>query len=289
MSGHFVQALRLNTTPTPAVIDGVLDQTIDPGHDVETFYSDGQALPTMACVAAILSRLGFTSLKISTLNSLFGVSGYEIDSVSLDAFTVNASATGRGSSGEMFTVSKGVVVPTRLVATQRPGATINYSIVAGGSSGAAPLSVTSGQAVPAVTAANEVYRLIGATLNGSSLGTLLSCEVDFGFDVRQEIGEAEYPNLVHVARRAPRILLKTRKPGALSQVTLTGSSHAVVVTLGKCTLGGLLSANTLTLTTYAQIVTPGTLQGDQAGLASNDILVQPLYDGTHAPIVIGTT
>lgn len=280
---HYITALKLGAT----LIDGIQDSDIDPGIEHSLHKSDGMAWNTMVVLDASDPKISFASKKIDALLSVFGLDGYKISATPLDAYTIGADLGGSLlTTGEKISMTSGVVVPMRLSASQKPGATLQYQAFGAKSDGAAPWTVTSAQTAPTGMLLDELFRSGDVTIGGASIGPVAGFDIAWTNVVPQDRGDGMFPMMVNVETLQPVITVRSRKVTAAAQVTLAGSASVMVLNLLECTAGTGLSAAGPVLTTHLNAVFVSKLSGSQTDKAVTEITCVPVYDGTNSPITI---
>jgi len=286
MASHYIKCLKLDTT----YLDGIQNFNLDPGVALALLSGDSAPYNTYATIDRIRPVLPFSSVHVAEHHTLFGIDGYEISANPLEAWCVDADhATTRKATGEKINITKGLVIPRSLSAGLAPPAIITYAAIIGGEDGAAAYAVTSAQTVPTAADLSEAFRAGDCEINSSSVGPIVSWNIDFGFEISYDwdLGQGVWPVMVSIDRHNPVITIRTKMPTALATVSVDGSALLVTCKLLKCAAGGgLAGANDLTFSTHENFITVTALGGSTGDKAETEIRAECLYDGANAPITV---
>lgn len=283
-------------------INQIQSSQIDPGVETVLFGGDGKVDNQYAAAMFQQPTLRFTTTAIARALTAAGISGVAIGAspAVADAWFQQAAAGGTrvtGLNSTRLRMTKGLLVPRAITATDRQIASISYELAAVSADGTtSPLAVTLSQTMPTLSAADQAFTVGSASLNGTAIGDVKSLSIDFGLQLMIEGGGGEaYPTFVAIQRRAPKIRLRTLNldlASGLGQVVAQGGSDSVFY-LRKLAEGGTRVANAtaehISFSVDDGLITLQTVGGENEDQPQMlELLIEPTWDGTNDVIAVNT-
>jgi hypothetical protein len=178
----------LNSNP----INGMSDQSLDSGADIQRPRVDGQQYPKIGFVNSIDSMVRLESFEIESLLTAIGADplvGYPIDTAdNVTLYCQLAESLGsRSATGALkAVVNRGIVVPMSLnVGVEQPGS-IQFEVYAISDGTNAPLVTTPNQSLVGTPAIDQVFWAGPVKLNNTLVEGIQSISITFGIAVRKE-------------------------------------------------------------------------------------------------------
>jgi len=280
------------------LIDGITDQSVDPGTGNLILGADGKPYPTYAVGANVAPTIAFSTTAVATALAKVGTAGLAL--AAADAVTcyfqmlANGGLRAGASLHLKVLVSDGIIIPMTLAAAGDAPASIDYQVVATYDGTNAPLIVTPNQSLAGAPTVGELFFLGPVKINGTQVTGVQSIEVDFGISlvVRGSDGLL-YPSFVAIAAIAPTIRITTTDVEALSTFGIDGtgqSATASEVYFRAGVDGGTRAANATSV--HLKIATTASkgrisVQGVGGGEAAAVIIIQPTSsDGDTHPLTV---
>jgi len=290
------------------LLGGQLRQSVDPGLNVTAENVAGSHYPMFGAVNAVNPRLMFDTYDLVTALDAVGMLGLAIESddsgrIGAELYEIQYDDVGQivsGSSHRLLRIRKGIIVPRQLTCQHQQDAQLSLEILAITAGTNDPIIFAESQASPGAATDPTRHTINAAVIESVTLAKLQSVRIDFGLTINAKSNNSNpFPTRIEVQRAAPTITLETESPELFSAsgVPLKGkaATHAnSLVTFRKRTknTGSFVADGTaehIGITTagilYAQTAWDASANAD----ASAAYMVQSIYDGTNAPLVIDTT
>ena len=296
MSIYTLAALKLGDD----VIDGIQSDEHSAGVNEVVVGADGQVYETFAAMISQVSQVSFSTVKVSTLLDLIGMSGSNIETGSpLELyFTERAQGGVNETTGVKVSCPYGMIYPQTLSAS---GSFATISAVVDlrgnddGTSGvSAPFSITLDQTVPATATVDELFAAGPITIDSADAGEIVDMSVEFGITPANILPAQHYYNtFVGINTIKPRMSASIRNGDLMNTLGIGGkaASSSVVFRFNKIAEGGTrASTGHLTFTanqTRLHVATHGGSHEDDSTVSS--LMVTPTYDGTNIPVVYAKT
>ena len=271
------------------VLDGVQDSRLSSGMSQILLGADGSPYNNWASVDRLAPVLSLTVVKIQQWLTFCGLAGLAISTTPFDFdFVEDDPGATRKTTGLKGSISKGIIVPTRISAGAGGAATISYDVHAGGAAaGVAPVAFTAAQTVPTLSGVDEAFRMGPVTLNAVDLGIVTDWSIDLGFRIDPVYGSNSYPLQVNIAQVDPTITVTLTDMAQLASTGFVGTDDLVTLTLLACaqsaTVAGTGDIVFETNQNHAYIQGGGA---SHPGQGSVQLVVKPTYDGTNLPVAI---
>ncbi len=258
---------------------------------------------TFSTVEEARPGAGFTSPMLKTLLDVTGVQGTEIGAgltyTSADIYLqqYDQGAARKGATSHVkLSMATAMLLPRTISASHAGGAgAMSVALICGSSNGiVAPITITSGESLPAVAAATESWSLGPASVNGVALTGLQSTEIDFGLSEILIGGDGEvYPTFYALDEASPRIGFGSLNLSYLATLGVGGvavDASDVIAYFRKDDEGaGRVADGTaehIKFTVDEGRVQPGDVT--YAGQIVQGYEIIPIYDGTNATLVLST-
>lgn len=290
------------------LIGGILRQSVDPGVNVSAENVAGSHYPLFGAVNAVNPRMMFDTYDVVKALDAVGMLGLAIESddsgrIGAELYQIQYDDVGQivsGSSHRLLRIRKGILIPRQLTCQHQQDAQLSLELIGITDGTNDPVIFAESQASPGAAVDPTRHTLNAAVIESVSLTKLSAVRIDFGLTVNAKgDGSNPFPTRIEIQRSAPTITVETESPELFSAsgVPLKGkaATHAnSLVTFRKRTknTGSFVADGTaehIGITTagvlYAQTAWDASANAD----ASATYMVQSLYDGTNAPLVIDTT
>jgi hypothetical protein len=270
-----------------AAIHQVAGHNINPG--IETMGLES-GLITREFVATLGQRptLQFSSTAVSTALTASGLSGKALTAAAPLKWQfkkqTNNGGIASGSVHVTYAAQEGVLVPTRLTASQGQIASVDFEATLSQSGATECLTRTASQAALTADKEDEAYTIGGISINGTDYSGALELAVDFGCNVQAISGGGlVYPIHTSVMRIAPSATFTTLDEAVYGALTHEGARvTAISFTLRKVEKGERLEGdNDLTITIYDGTVYPVEVAPGRFGFR-----VEAIKDDTNAVIAV---
>jgi len=285
MGAHTIACLKRGET----LIDGIQESGVSPGLTHFLIGGDNSAYNRMVSINEQRPTARFTTVKVAAAITALGLTGLAIGATPLEIWFNDFDNEGsRKTTGEKINVTGGIVAPRTLDAEQGAIARIAYELVMAESDGTVPFTATSAQTVPTGADVDESFRLGDVTVYGASIGPVLGVSIDWGFVIKTIMGnDSIFPVLVAIEHVQPRITIRTLKPEALVAVGASGTDDLwEIELLANEQGGGLAGVGDKVFSTHLNHSHVESLSGTYRGEAVTTIMVEPIFDGTNAPITV---
>ena len=270
----------------------------DPGIETILHCGDGQVDYQFAAAMFQQPRLTFATTAIARALGLVGISGLAI-AAATDFYFQKIAAGGTrtgGASSIKCTGTKGIIVPQTLEAEDKQPAVLTFALVLVSADGTtAPIAVTTGQTMPAITATDQMFVNGPVSINGATLDGIKSQRVDFGLDLVVEHGSGEaYPTFVGIRKRRPTISFRTTDVSFVGTagITAQGATDSAVY-FRKVDNRGTRVANAtaehIKITVDDGLITNRSIGGgNEEDVQMSEVLIEPTWDGTNDVLAIST-
>lgn len=289
-------------------IGGQVRQSVDPGLTVNAENVAGSQYPLFGSVSAVNPRVIFDTFDVATALTNVGMLGLVIEStdvgrIGAELFEIQYDDVGQivsGSSHRLLRFRKGILIPRQLTCRHQQDAQLSLELVAISDGTNDPLIFAESQASPGAATDPARHTLATCTIESVEFAKLMGLMIDFGLTVNAKgDGSNPFPTRLEVQSSSPKTTIETESPQLFSAsgVPLKGkaATHAnTLLELRKRTknTGSFVADAT---EEHISITTAGVLYCQTAWDASANsdatatYMVQSLYDGTNAPLVIDTT
>lgn len=274
-------------------------------HGVERFVesADAQAYPRYSTNARVNPEFTATTSKISRLLTSLGLGGLALggDGAGCTLYMAKRQNLGTIASGSVHSslaFSSGMLLPTRLVATQAPPATMEFVMLPTSAAGGThPLTYSKVAALPTTDPADfeEAFVCGPVKINGVTIAEMQSLTVDFNWTYEFGFGDGlPYPTALHLKSCAPTIQFTTVDRLAMDTLGTGGTVQTAtdsVFYLRKCTEGLAARVADGTAQHISLTIDEGQYDQDSWSLSGHDdaefvFTCTPTYDLTALPIAI---
>lgn len=279
-------------------VNQIQEYAVDPGIETVAHSSDGQVDNNLVAVLQQSPRFGFTTTAIKRGLDIAGIGGYAVAASADLYFQAIAQAGVRSGGTTSFRLrgATGLLIPQTLQASHKQYAKLTMALVLISADGeAAPFTGTGSVAMPTVTAADQLYTVGPAYLNGTEVEGVQDTTVDFGLDLVVEGGSGSaYPTFVGIKRRQPTITLRTTDPtllGTTGYFDAQGATDSLFYFRKVAVNGTRVPAATAGHIKIA--VDDGMFVcrppgGDTDNPQMNEMVITPTWDGTNDVLAIST-
>lgn len=290
------------------LLGGMTHQDIPINTELRGEASSGEVWPRMLCKVGDSRQYNFATYNIAAALDLCGLTGTDISTLTTGLKLygqkyVKASVPATGAVHRKFTLAEGTVVPRRLTVDHQGNAVLTYEALGTSSDGEAdPLAISDTTVtLPAGLTDAERFTLGKFTVAGVLLGDLRNLEIDFGIDVGQEGCRSDlFPTYTWIRAINPVI-------SAVLGNTQLVKSDAIPVGGFDCahaTTPFYLRKRTSDEASFVADITEEHIKFTAAGYcrvenafdgnadnegATSRVVLQTVYDGSNAPLVIDTT
>jgi hypothetical protein len=279
-------------------ISQVEGQTFNLGTEKNVKSSGGQIYATFSGILFQAPRFAGITEALGQFIASLGIEG-KILTTGVELYNQLAdSATGgraSGTSHEKLKFVKCVVIPRQLSCSHKAIARLTFDVIGISSDGTThPCTLTSGVALPTIAGVSEQFTLGPLTINGTAYEGIQELTIDFGIREAMKSGGGDcYPKAVVFENIVQKITLRTDDKAllaALSVTALAQTSTDSVIYLAKCASNGTRVANattehiSFTIDEGMWMATEKSAQ--HPGTAMTSFEIEPIYDGTNAPIAV---
>jgi hypothetical protein len=278
-------------------ITQITDKDIDPGVQEMLEGGAGTLDTEFAAIGTQKPMISFTTTAVATALGIVGLSGYAFSSAANFWFQKILPGGARdGTAAMKIAVPKGLVVPKTLKATNdatKP-ANISYDVYAISADGTtAPISVTTGQALPSFATVSEIFTIGPMTINSTALVGLQELEMTWGMKCDSYGGDGyAYPTFAAmIHRKGLKIVPKGYDLTAISTFSING----LALTAWKLFLRKIQSGATRYADSALQHLkiagTTGMFKHDKtSGSYDKEAMINhaifPTFDGTNSVVTV---
>lgn len=304
---HTAYAVRLyNSGGSDQLITGVSRQNVSTGSEVSRDESAGERYVRHASVVQQNPTANFATRAIATALGIVGAQGVTVDAgttepglqfvqVSIDDDT---GAPLAGSVHRTITMAKGFLWPDTLSVAQDEHAELSLQALALYDGTNNPLVPAASAALPGTMADGERFGLGAVSIGGVTVTDHLSIDLTFGLQVEARRAEGDiWPTHLLLVSVKPQLRVRGAGVGQfatsggipLAGVAATHANTAIYLRKRSTAVAGYLSGSNHIELTMAGLATWGNVHdatGNQT--AELELMVDVVYDGTNAPIVVDT-
>jgi len=291
-------------TGSDTFFDQLSDQSIAAGISEMLIGASGEVYNRFSGVGQQDPRISFTTSKLATALDAIGLNGVSFEKATgvtaLDLF-FQAYAQGgiRGGAGTnlKLTMNKGILIPRTLTADQSGPGGLELEAIPTWDGTNDIVSIAKDQDLVGSPDVDEIFLAGPVSLNGTSLDSVISINVDFGITLRGPIFSegAVWAKFVAVETTQPRITITTLDLEAIHTLGISGSAQSAtdsLIYLVRAKEGGTREANGeskhIKLAVGEGLIFVDREAGSQGSEGTADIIILPTYDGSNDPIVITT-
>lgn len=291
---------KLSAVVTPGgTIGQIVDQDYAPNLQEIVEGGAGTINPEFTGVMEGKPMLSFTTTALHAALAIVGFNCYAIASAT-DFYFQSIAQGGlvdiANPTHIKVTTSLGMIIPKTLEASQGKTARLTYDMYALSADGlAAPMTITTGQALPTATQVSELFTLGPVKINAGALGAAQSVKWDFAN--KEEIlgsdGEP-YPTFAGISNRyGIRCAVNGFDVSALSTFGMAGVALTSFVTyFRKLASGGTRVANAtaqhVKLSGTKGMLYPRGAKGTNDKPMEGEWNIVPAFDGTNDPVQVAT-
>lgn len=286
-----------NNGTTTTQIPQIVSQNFDPQIQDVMEGGSGTLDVEFAAIMEAKPQLEFETTAIATALGIVGINAFAITS-QCDFYFQKIAQGGTIASGSnhiKLAATAGIICPKRLTARQGDVAKLTYGFYGISTNGTtAPLTVSTGQALPTITSVNELFTVGPASFNGTALNAVQGLDLDFGMktEIRGSDGYA-YPTFAGVVSREPKVNFSGLDLAALSTFSVNGVAlTAWIAYLRKISEGGTrvadATAEHVKLSGTTGLLRPAGVRGATRDPLEGEWMVVPTYDGTNNIVQINT-
>lgn len=289
-----IYAVLINTTS----IGQIQNQSINPGIQDMILSGSGDVNNKFAAILAENPVFSFTTTAIDTALGACGINGTAITSSNRLTFWLEQLAQGgiktSGSNHIKITADAGLLYPTRIDASQDSPATIGYScqLTDNSSSGSAPFTKTTAQALSGTTHHDEGFTLGSLVVGATTIHAIQNASIDFGIQLKVVRGSGlVFPIHASIMMRHPTITLRNVDAAVLATIAMTGTdlSSGATVNLRKINKNSSTSTTEgMSFTMAGGLAYTSSISGQHGSEQMFDITLRPTDEGTDDIIEIAS-
>lgn len=307
METHVLHSVKANT----AIIGGLTASGTTVANQVLGRSTSASAYRNFLSLIRQTHGGSFSTLDLKTALDAIGVIGASIGGITgglVFYFALQEEGGPGFAAGAVhrsITMTKGIVVPTRLNCDDLGDAELSYDATAVWNSAVDPIVLADTASLPTIAIDQNRYSLGPVSLGGLALPQLLNFSVDFGIKVetyREAGGASIYDQSASITQINPKLTLRGNKVkwfgAAPTAIPLAGLEvlHATSsVYLRARDLGGQFISDVtpshikLTFSGLATIDAPGSYtHGDSRMPGETTLTIETYHNGTLTPLVIAT-
>lgn len=286
-------------------INQIEAHSINPGWETALLAPDGQVDPNFAAIMRGSPVLSFTTSAITRALTAAGISGLAISGTAVDLWFQKYAQGGirtSGSNSTKYSAAYGLLCPRTLRCVHNGYATLTYDVWARTNDGGAtfPLAVTAAQAMPSITAADQLFTTGPVKINGTALEGIQDLTIDFGLRLVASGGSGcPFPEFIAIDKRQPVITaisthvdFPTESGMALHVAQGSTDSVAYLRKIAQNGAGGVVRVADATTEHISFTMDDGivTIRETRAatGEAAIEVVLEPSYDGSNAILVVST-
>lgn len=285
---------------TDVWIDQITAQSLNPSM-MEALRNAGAAAdPTMISMHGGQPSMMLSTSALATVLTGVGISCLEVegdvDEAGVVAYWEKMQASGVRASGSVHlsaTMKRAIVVPRTLTAEQDADASFDLEIIGISDDVTCPVIMSVTAALPATAnVVGEAFTVGPVTLSTGAIADPTRITLDFGIALLIDKTEGlPWPRYVVVQTRQPEIRIGCRDLAQINTLGIAGSAF----TSGSFYLrghvaGGIVAADGVAahikVSWYTGAARVESLAQDAPGQA--ELVIRPIYDGTHAILTIAT-
>jgi hypothetical protein len=294
-------ALEIDTG-TSAFIQGILDQSLDPGLQELLEGGSGFVYNMFGAIKSGAPAGKVSTTDIKRILDAVGVAGMTISDEALVTMYFMARANGATLSAadsgkhQSALISNGMLIPRTLSADHQGTAKLDLDIIATTDGVIDPITYTHNADLPAAIQAAGVYTLGPIKLNTTVVEGVSNVNLDFGLTANAEGRDSDiFPSFVSVEKIQPVLTVSTQHVDLAGTLTMEGkhyTSSQVVIYLRKRAEGGTFVADAtaehIKITLGKCLVFAGQISGEPKQMALR--IVPWFTNGTPdvPPIAIAT-
>ncbi len=284
--------------PGALIISQVEGTAFNVGSETNYKSTGGQVYRTFAGLMGQMPKFSGTTEAIAQFLTACGCEGF-ICSTGVELYNQLVDvATGKragASSHEKFAFVKCLIVPRTLSVSHKKIAKITFDIFGVSSDGTThPCAQSSGVSLPTIAGVTEQFTLGPVKLLGTAYEGVQDVTIDFGLsEVLKSGGPDVFTKLAYLRGIEPKITIKSDDSAVLAALTILGTAQvttASVIYLVKCNANAVRVANAtaqhISFTVNGGLWLPSEKSASHPGEAVTDFGIEPIYDGTHAPLVL---
>jgi len=296
MKAFTIFGVNVNTN-TPW-IDQVTDFRVNAAANEVLQNAGGLVYNQFVGVGSQAPALSFSSTKLSTILAAIGITGLKINPSVLAYFQqLQEGGTRLGSTQHVkMTVSEGIVIPRTISAGMDRPANINLDVIATYNGTNDPVKFEKQKALAGTPLADLGFVCGPISINGTPFTGVQDVQVDFGIQpvVQFEDGHV-WPKFAAIMRVQPSITFRCTDMELLQTLGILGNKQTAtnsVVYLRKMDKLGSRAADNvsehISFTVDDGRISLESAGGGDGAVADMNVRITPIYDGTNAPLVIGT-
>lgn len=280
------------------VIPAIGSPVFRPG--IEQFLEGGEGSidRTFAGTKSVKPELEFDTFALATALSKVGLHGFRVQpAAEVILWYAKCDRIGilSGNQHLKIVLNNGLIVPTTLRANQFDHAALHYMVHTEYDGTNNPYTVQTNQALPTQLINDEIFTLGPASINGSNLLGLQSCDINFGTVVTATGDDGHlYNTFTGITDRQTTVNLQILDLLNLSSLGIAGAAQSTtdsVLYFRKRTKeGGLVpngTAEHIKLVIDAGHIIPGEIS-ESDGRSALAVAMQLAWDGTNDVLVINT-
>ena len=286
-------------------LDGIDNQSVDPGTDLLTILGAGEYQPTFAAVPSVTPKIKLVTTDIKTaLDNGIWLTGFAIPQTTVyttvDLYLTKIAKLGArsgASSNVRCRITNGMIIPRTLSVTDGKPAMLTLDIIPIWDATTAPIVFTDSTSIPHTPTIDEAWWLGPAAINGTTIDSLQGFTLDFGIKEILERNSGEfYASYVAIESIRPTITFENRDSLQMNTYTLIGTAQGATDSVAYLQQGvkngtrtAAASSAHISLTVDDGIITVGDTGGGNDGAHTSKLIMTPTYDTSNAIIVKATT
>lgn len=269
-------------------LGGITRQRVSRGIQELIQGASGGVDPTWAGQVGQAPEFEFDTVHVATALGLIGISGLAISANVVLGFQKKESGATRasGSSHVKATMAAGLIVPTRISASQGKEATYSIAVHGVSADGVnSPMTIQGSQTLSGVQACDEKFTVGPIVINGTTYQTQ-DMSIDFGLSVqKKQHSGLIYPTAAWIEERKPNVTVTLNDMAGL---TCDGTITNVVLYLRSLDTPASAESAHIKFTFTAGLYYSGDAEGSHAADASCPIELRPVWDQSNAIMQIAT-
>lgn len=291
------------------VINGVVDQTVDPGITDAMVSGNSFVDPEHVSAASISPRISFTTNDLKTALDKIGIDGIAIGGAVAGTMVCwfrkrlpGGQFAADATNHVKVVASLGICVPRTITGAQGEEATGTWEIIPAWDGTNNPLIITTGISITtAESGVSTLYTVGDSYVNASLVEGTVRNNVDFGITAEPVFSSGQvFPEHVSITGRQASMGFETLDMSEFADANIGGTGIARLaagagitrVFLRKKAQNGLVVADETAEhisfeVSEGRIITVPT-SGSHQGNATLGVRVNPTYDGSNATIIVNT-